>query len=276
MNSASMAPLAFSIRDILKARGGKMLLSQVLSLFQTDREKALAELNIMRLTKLAVVRMKKFDNDYLLLLTEPASQSEGSISNFRVVATLPFSVQDRTHQTQFLGTEEAFDYLLSAPKSYVKLSLPFPEEPIIVHFTSKIQEMAKKGIRVHVLTRQIGHEAEGYNYLMLVKSVRRMWDIYRSAGSEHLFNVRTFHRAIKTFKTNWVHYESTHAKIVSIDGEKCYVGSAEFRINSLYNNFEVGSVFSGQCAKQVETIYDLVWEKAKPVTYNSLIMNESD
>ena len=67
-----------------------------------------------------------------------------------------------------------------------------------------------------------------------------------------------------------LHYESVHAKIILTDGRKCYLDSGEWRINALYNNFELGVLLNGKNVCTIEKLFDLIWQNAKPIKYDFL------
>jgi phosphatidylserine/phosphatidylglycerophosphate/cardiolipin synthase-like enzyme len=254
------------------------MLNEVLS--KLGGEKALAELRIMRLARVGTLAMVREGKDYSLRLakdlapTVQAAQSgsTGACTSVDVVATVPFSTQrGRASTDGLLTTEEVFAFLLKKAGNYVKLSIPFPEEPIITHYASQFKELAKRKVKVQVLTREVGSMLSSNNtrYVSLYKALARLWDIYKSSGNEHLLEVRDFHRSLGRRGSRF-HYESTHAKLVIVDGTDAYSGSGEFRTNSLYNNFELGFMVSGRIVNQVEHAYDLIWDYAMPFSYEAI------
>jgi phosphatidylserine/phosphatidylglycerophosphate/cardiolipin synthase-like enzyme len=108
------------------------------------------------------------------------------------------------------------------------------------------------------------------SYRNLVKTLQRLYDIYYSVGDRRKIEVRDFHMGLEGSHSDMIHYESVHAKIILIDGLKCYAGSGEWRLNLLYNNFELGVLLKGDLIAGIEEAFDLVWTHAKPVTYDYL------
>lgn len=278
MAASSVLVIEEQILAALKEAGGSMSLEHLLLRFDSEN-RAMAELKAMMLAKAGTLHMERTEAGYTLTLSKrPILQSPSrsvtqatSKQNPQLVlaATIPFSMQRGMNSLGIASTEEVFEDLLRNAKRYVKMSLPFPEEAIIVRFASLIGELARRQVKLQILTREVFSsysKVDGTNYPALHKSLLRLWDVYRARGNEHLFELRDFHKCIGS-RTRSMHYESTHAKIISVDGRECYVGSAEFRINSIYNNFELGFFVSGEPATQVENVYDLVWRHSKPVEY---------
>lgn len=58
---------------------------------------------------------------------------------------------------------------------------------------------------------------------------------------------------------------ATHAKLVIIDEEFCYIGSANLTYHSLLRNFEFGVLLSGPIAETISTIFDDVFAHARQV-----------
>ncbi len=283
MTAEAVASTQSKILGMLKDSQGKSCLSEILLQFE-ERDRPLAELKVMSMAKAGSLSMQKRGRDYLVMLLKEPKDEIANVqtvkkqpiakSLLRAVVTIPFSLQSDfiSSELDVLSTEEVFDKLLNNAKHYVKLSLPFPEEAIIVHFASRLRELSKRNVKTQVLTREVfaPPSETDYHYLTLIKSLMRMWDICGAYGNGQMFEIRDFHQSMTSNELRRLHYESTHAKIIVVDGRECYVGSAEFRINSLYNNFELGFLVGGNITKQIETLYDLVWRHAKPVSYEQL------
>lgn len=267
------------IIGILKADGGRSALKRVLSKIECH-ERALVELRITRMARLGILTMVREDGSYSLHLASSTETTANIVQNLKtnacasidVAATVPFSVQrGRASADRLLTTEETFAFLLKKARNYVKISIPFPEEPIVTHYASEFRELARRKVKVNVLTREIGSMLSSNNtrYLSLYKALARLCDIYKSCGKEYLVEIRDFHRSLDVRGSSF-HYESTHAKLVIVDGTDAYSGSGEFRINSLYNNFELGFIVSGHIVNQVEYLYDLIWDHATPFSYEEI------
>lgn len=268
----------------LAKNNGQLPLHKLLSEFHVD-EQPMTELKLMTLVRSGHIEFKKEGADYMVIIKKPlesreqprerarkhfSSQKQLSVQ-MNPVVTLPASLQvGFLPSEKVLMTDEAFEHLLESARKYVKISLPFPEEAIIAHFSNKLKKLSREGVNVSVLTREIVNPLrKDYGYLSIVKAVLRMWDVYSSGGGR-VFAVRDFHENL-TFGTSQPrHYESTHAKMLLVDGVECYVGSAEFRINSLYNNFELGFLIKGEPVLAIESLFNIVWQHGTPVTYDFL------
>jgi phosphatidylserine/phosphatidylglycerophosphate/cardiolipin synthase-like enzyme len=284
-NGVERMNLLQKIFNQLAKNNGQIPLHKLLSEFETETQ-PMAELKLMTLVRSGHIEFKKEAADYMVILKKPfekqalpkdqpmkqfSSQKRISVQ-MNPVVTLPASLQvGFSPSERVLMTDEAFELLLNSASKYVKISLPFPEEAIIAHFSNKLKRLSREGINVSVLTREIVNPLrKDYGYLSIVKAVLRMWDVYISGGNRGVFSVRDFHENLTLGTSQPRHYESTHAKMLLVDGVECYVGSAEFRINSLYNNFELGFLVKGGPVQAIESLFNIVWQHGTPVTYDFL------
>ncbi|AIC14311.1 phospholipase D-like domain-containing protein [Nitrososphaera viennensis] len=266
--------------DLVRRSNGKTLSQLLTSVIPADR--SLVELQLMMLARDGVIELnRKGGDDYSVKVKN--LPRVGSVIEKRkvapildhradIVATLPTSLHRGSKE---LGqgvatTDKVFRSLLRGANRYVKLCLPFPEEAVASYFADEITNLARSGIPMRIITREVFTEKNGTSYGNLVKALMRVYDIYRSCGDERKIEIRDFHIGLKSRGFNMLHYESVHAKIVLADGVQCYLGSGEWRINSLYNNFELGVVLTGGIVSRVESLYDLVWQHAKPIKYEFL------
>lgn len=278
MLQASSGTVDEQILSFVKTKGQLFLKKVLLEFDQADQ--ALVELRIMAMVRKGMLEMQRKGDDYLLVvgkkqnIDEKTAQKEARSLNTRLVASLPLSLHADSLITRMgaSSTDKAFHELLTKATRYVKLSLPFPEESIIMHYSDQLRQLSLKKVRLQVLTREVYtlRSARDFRYFGLAKSFMRLWDIYRSTGNGHLFEARDFHRHLGDEDSSVLHYESTHAKIVSVDGLQCYIGSAEFRLNSLHNNFELGFLLDKSTTEQVETMFNIVWNNARPINYEIL------
>jgi phosphatidylserine/phosphatidylglycerophosphate/cardiolipin synthase-like enzyme len=268
-----------TIEKTLTRHNGELTLKTLLEKFKPE-EQPLAELKIMGLVKSGSLHLERIQQDYIIKAKQPfpleqrvierSQKIKKNLTNeMTPVATLPASIQAGFNRSNdLLMTDEVFEYLLGKARKYVKMSIPFPEEAIITHFSAKLKSLSRQGIAISVLTREVtAPQRKDFNYLNLVKALLRMKDIYNSAGNSHALRIKDFHESISLNSTSTpIHYESTHAKMLLIDGLECYVGSAEFRINSLYNNFELGVLLKGKAVSAIESAFDVVWQQGVEVS----------
>ena len=264
--------------DSLAAKKGRATLTSLLSSFG-EEERSLAEIKAVTLVRSGRLALKREGDDFMVTVgktrVEPAheeaepAQAQKDVS---VVVSVPISRQQelRTGFPTVTPTDEVFERLLARTKRSLKLSIPFPDEAVIAHFSGALRTLALRRVRLRILSRELldGVRSD-FNYLSLAKCFARVFDIYEGAGAEDLLEVRDYHESI--FRSgSRLHYESTHAKIFISDGVACYVGSAELRLNALYNNFEMGLFLRGNLVRQVEGVFDLIWSHARPVGRGAL------
>lgn len=277
--------IASEIVHALKNNKGRLGLRDLIAKFSLEGQ-PLVELKVMALVRSQNLELKRENQGYLVILKKPIKRKQRSSltkqPNFEpklsapadmlTVATIPTSLQTRSSPPRnVVMTDEAFNYLLSSARKYIKVSLPFPEESVIAHFSTKLKKLAQDGVKIFLLTREVVEpQRRDYHYISLLKAVLRMWDVYRTFGRHDYFSVKDFHENLRLGDSQLVHYESTHAKLILIDGVECYAGSAEFRLNSLYNNFELGFIVKGKPVEEIEVLFDIVWNSGTTVSYDFL------
>lgn len=259
-------------------------LSQLLSSVGTE-QRNLVELQIMMLARDGVLSLSKQEGgDYFIKVIGVKAQNNVTKSRRDVtwndhrtalVATLPTSLHKEFESldtgTGVAMTDKVFKSLLRGATTYVKMCLPFPEEPAVSFFADEIVNLARANIGIKILTREVLNEKKfGSSYGNLLKALLRVYDIYRAYGDIRKLEVRDFHLGLKSKRFESIHYESVHGKVILTDGIKCYLGSGEWRVNSLYNNFEIGVLLSGSIVHRVESVFDLVWRHAKTIGYDFL------
>lgn len=189
-----------------------------------------------------------------------------------IVATIPERLRSICHGVvPYRELYDTFSDLLHQTNKTVRLSLPFLEPNGIWIFLDDIVAAISKGINFRVLTREIYEPKESTAWVRKVKALMKLVDLVRRHGprGEEQIKIRDFHTTLvaKDFRYQ---FESSHAKILIVDDNIAYVGSGEWRENSLFYNFEVGVILKGPVIKNLIRLYDVVWEHSKEVTYETL------
>jgi cardiolipin synthase/putative cardiolipin synthase len=86
------------------------------------------------------------------------------------------------------------------------------------------------------------------------------------AEREHLEVRELFHRDVRTGRQAY----ATHAKMLVVDRQLCYIGSANLTVTSLSSNFELGIVLEGPEVATATAVFDAVFDAATPVGFDGL------
>jgi HKD family nuclease len=252
------------VRDGLLESIGEVETGEIENIIVTPKIKDIKTIQ----AKLAEIKETK-DLKEIIVKKEIVKKSLGSSP----VVTLPDELMAKVMSRGITveSTVECFSDLFSKATREVLLSVPFFEDEAVTVFHSELKRLAQKGIKIKVLVREFFEPNSSQSMERLVKGLRRLYDIYRSWGEVSKLEMRDYHRVLK-FQPDEKpkHYESTHGKLLIVDREWAYVGSAEMRKNALFHNFETGLKIKGELVKIFAEIFLHVWEISKPIEFRYL------
>ncbi len=159
--------------------------------------------------------------------------------------------------TSYVTTEWAFRELLSSGEEEILICSPFAEFDGLNRFLDIFAVKLDAGCTLHILSRQIARGDTNSRFGQLQKFARALAS---SSALSRSFEVRNYH-----FSDAQRVESSSHAKLVVVDGKRAYVGSADFRANSLDRNFEVGILVKGDQAEAVRRVFMAMFSEADPV-----------
>ncbi|MDG6916935.1 MAG: hypothetical protein JRM85_05000 [Nitrososphaerota archaeon] len=193
-------------------------------------------------------------NMFSTLIEEPGKQvaetvsASQSPSNSSIVWTVPTRLIPQSSQVSRLSTEAVFKQLLLDSKTEVLIVSPFLEREGIYTLRSEFLAASQRGVRFRLLTRSV----DDYNLAYPLN------DLFQILGSQ--LDAKSFHSHVQLKGDAWKQIESTHAKLLLVDGRQMYIGSAELRLNALFSNFELGLLVKDRfLTKQAADLFDIFW-----------------
>lgn len=192
-------------------------------------------------------------------------------NDVNIVATIPERLKDLGHAVQYKDLSDAFSELLHQANKTIRLSLPFLEPNGIWIFLDDIVTAASKGVEFRLLTRETYEPKKNIAWVRKIKALIKMIEIIRRYGprGEEQMKIRDFHTTLVARNIRY-QFESSHAKLLIVDEITAYVGSGEWRENSLFYNFELGVILNGPIVHVLTYLYDIIWENSKETTYEIL------
>jgi cardiolipin synthase len=169
------------------------------------------------------------------------------------VATVPDEV-DITQIDGLSYTREQVRRLLMNATESVRVANPYFETDRTV--VEDLASLPDQEIDTHILTRETDSPSDE-----LRGALNDLHDGVSDEAAERL-EVRDLY---DIDAESGLQDTATHAKLIIIDGEACYVGSANFTFHSLHRNFEFGVFLSGPPADVITATYDAVFEYADRV-----------
>jgi len=186
-----------------------------------------------------------------------SSYGEGRLTRPRsavdLVATIPSPVNLTDADAVSYTSGRIRDLVLNAEDT-VRLANPYfdPDQPIVDDLAS----LPRRGVDTRILTRATTNPDAA-----LAEAINTLYDGLSRRGRSQLEVRDLYERDAVTGRQRL----ATHAKLILIDEDYCYVGSANLTHHSMTRNFEFGLLLSGDEVPAVATIFDDVFEYAEPV-----------
>ncbi len=218
-----------------------------------------------------VAKVESPGQSYSYVVTDPSrlrlNVRRGRQKHIGLVLTLPVFNRYGVHQalltfgTDYVTTESAFRELLSSANEEILICSPFAEFEGLNRFLDIFAVKLNAGCTLRILSRQVAKGDSNSRYGQIRKFAQALPSSGPFSGT---FEVRNYHFSDAR------HVESSsHAKFVVADGKRAYVGSADFRPNSLERNFEVGLLVRGDLAEAARRVFVAMYSEAEPVVGGS-------
>lgn len=181
--------------------------------------------------------------------------SESDSMDVKLVATLPREIEQEV-SADVGRLDISLRRMLMDASDIVRVANPYfdPDQWII----EDLAALPGRGIETRILTR----EATGENADK--RTLDAVTELVRSLSADEIRNVtvRDFYETSQTgYQTGAV-----HAKIISVDNEQCYIGSANLTDLNLRGNFEFGVILQGDLVSEVTEVFDAIFAQADTVT----------
>lgn len=179
--------------------------------------------------------------------------SRDYVSN-EFVATLPEGFEPSKKRIREIASiaEVLRGQVFSADHS-VRIANPYFDPSL--ELIDDLASLPQRGIETKVLTRETSTSEATRDAL------NRMWRRLNSKGREKIHVADLHERDHRTGRQVF----ATHAKMLLVDTEVCYVGSANLTDNSLFSNFEFGVLIEGEVVEEAVELFDDVFEHARSV-----------
>lgn len=188
------------------------------------------------------------DQQLVASVSQVTMQPEEESSSVELVGTLPEIVAELpSDAVEVLSFDlEVRDVLLEASES-VRLANPYfdPGEEVV----EDIASLPSRGVRTEILTRETDEPSAN-----LRDALNNMYQTVDPESRRNL-DVRNLYARDEDRRQLY----ATHAKVLVVDDEVCYLGSANLTRHSLANNFELGVLLRGPAVQDVSAVFDAVF-----------------
>lgn len=199
--------------------------------------------------------VRVFDQQLVAAYSIQQLQSQGNDSmDVELVATLPREIE-REISADVGRLDISLRRMLMDASDIVRVANPYfdPEQWII----EDLAALPSRGIETRILTREAtGENADERTLDAVTELVNTL-----SADEVRNVTVRDF------YETSQAGYQTgaVHAKIISIDDDQCYIGSANLTDLNLRGNFEFGVILRGELVSEVTEVFDAIFAHADSV-----------
>lgn len=180
------------------------------------------------------------------------------------------SLKKKYQQVQILHIREAFKLLLNAANQELLLSMPFFEGDGLSYLIDEVQNVAKRGVSVRLLSREIlAPRREDFSYLDKLRAFSKLINLFESSRTspKAKLEIRDYSARISDQRGDSLYYEGVHQKMIVVDRRYAYVGSGEIRAASFMTNGEVGVIQLDEEAQFWADFFDLFWKNAQLVPF---------
>lgn len=188
------------------------------------------------------------------LALDQLQRPETPATSVELVATLPREVE-RGISADVSRLDIALRRMLMDASQTVRVANPYfdPDQWII----EDLAALPKRDIETRILTREATGESADERTLDAVTA------LVNELGPEAIGNmtIRDFYETSRSGHQTG----AVHAKIITVDDEQCYIGSANLTNLNLRGNFEFGVILEGKLVHEVAEVFDAIFARADTV-----------
>jgi len=165
--------------------------------------------------------------------------------------------------------------LLADADEIIRIASPFFERSGLDYYLDEVIDLAECGASIHILTRDI-LDPPGYQERSQIEKRQafgKLIDLFEQHRSDPEAEVRIadFGKEVVGDGGRSRHYEGVHQKMVIADSNTAYVGSGEFRRNSLITNGEAGVIQTdSETVSFWSDFFDVFWNRANQVSHERI------
>ena len=201
----------------------------------------------------------KIENNYITLIKKFKINKKNSSIEL-CISIPPFEkvTLDRileTNRINIITIESAFKKMIKNSKENIKICSPFFEYNGWERLEFEFVDFLKKGGNIKIICRNFS------NGFRSKKDKTFFINYLKNMGFGENIEFREYH-----FERNQIE-SSTHAKLFISDKSEAYIGSGEIRKNSYDKNFEMGVLLKGDIVKDIERVFDYMFDSSKQVKF---------
>jgi len=189
------------------------------------------------------------------LAQQQLQRPETPSTNIELVATLPREVEQKI-SADVGRLDIALRRMLMDASDTVRVANPYfdPDQWIVEDLAS----LPQRDIETRILTREAAGENADEQTLDAVTA------LVNALGSDEIGNVmiRDFYETSRSGHQTG----AVHAKLITVDDEWCYIGSANLTDLNLRGNFEFGVILEGDLVHEVTEVFDAIFAQADSVS----------
>lgn len=151
-----------------------------------------------------------------------------------------------------ISLNEAFKSLINSANRDIKIISPFIDKFGIVQYLYDLIDAANRGAEIKLLIRKDGGDSG--------RGIQHLCDTFSAEACRNMLEIRNFH-----MQRDEGQLYGIHAKLLIVDNTLGYIGSGEFRGNSLWGLVETGIITIQPVINPFIELFDQVWKTSDTV-----------
>jgi phosphatidylserine/phosphatidylglycerophosphate/cardiolipin synthase-like enzyme len=187
-----------------------------------------------------------------------------NVTQFKIVLSIPpntlLTLRKTLKRNNFLETKDVLLDVIDKANKILRISSPFLqknvlEQDALPNLLEHLEMAFERGCEIRILSREIFDKR--------LNEIRWIIDFAKAKGYSNKIKLYNYHYETPEHRIE----SSTHSKMVIADTRVAYIGSAEFRRNSLACNFEIGCLIEGIAVYGLCEAFDIMVNFSKELTY---------
>jgi len=182
--------------------------------------------------------------------------------------TIKFVMNLDEKDVLYIDHSVAWNSLINNAKRSLFIVSPFADQAGFKIFGPNLIKALLRGVSLEIITRDLSPYAKNSGRR---KAFSRFINHLKDEKFDPNISLFQVHDGVSNNELA-VHLGSVHAKMLIQDNENTYIGSGEFRGNSIFKNVEIGYIFSNKDdVNDFKKIFEATRSIALPVNWRDLL-----
>jgi len=237
--SESVVELLLENNVLVKKKAGSGINTYLLSLNKTKSDKYfLKEAEVAEILENTYIPILKNEDEFKVVFTAPEDPHFVKIDDMYLLYP-------------------AIKKLIQKSTKTLDIVNPFFDLFCTKKIIPDLLTVAKKGVSIRIISRGLFDANEGEKNREAKKLIMKE---FKKRGLEKYISFRDY---FKRDKNSSKQIFAVHSKLLVVDNDECYLGSANITATSLYSNFETGVIFNGKEVAKIKLLFNSLWDASR-------------